>query len=113
VVVAGEGVGVLEADADERSQLEHRRGELEVLWLCAAGGDEGVEAEEGAFGLREELGCLGEVVCFEAFELLDELLHCAFRHGRCALVSKLSSVYVRSLDGLSSARVLVRMFSGR
>lgn len=56
--VAREGVGILEADGEQRAGFERRAGEVQEVWRCARGGQEGVEVEELSFGGREEGGDL-------------------------------------------------------
>lgn len=43
--------------------------------------DQGVEAEQGEFGAREQLGCLGEGGGFDGVELLDGLFEVFVGHG--------------------------------
>ncbi len=54
--VAGEGVGVLQADGEEGAGFERGPGEAEQLGGGGRGGQEGVELEELAFGGGEEGG---------------------------------------------------------
>jgi hypothetical protein len=70
--VAGEGVGVAQADAEEGAELESFAGEGEVLGGAGVGRQQGVEVEEGEFGAREQGGCLREGGGFRGVELLDE-----------------------------------------
>jgi hypothetical protein len=70
--VAGEGVGVAQADAEEGAELEGFAGEGEVLGGAGVGRQQGVEVQQGEFGAREQGGCLREGGRLCGVELLDE-----------------------------------------
>lgn len=83
LVVAGEGVGVAQADAEEGAELEGFAGEGQVLGAAGVGRQQGVEAQEGKFGAREQGGRLGEGGGFCGVELLDEGFEVFVGHGLC------------------------------
>lgn len=52
-----------------------------MLGGAVVGGNQGVEAQEGEFGAREQLRCLGEGGGFEGVEVLDGLFEVFVGHG--------------------------------
>ena len=81
LVVAREGVGVAQADAEEGAELEGLAGEGQVVGGGGVGGEQGVEVQEGEFGAGEEGGGLGEGGGFRGVELRDELFEFFVGHG--------------------------------
>lgn len=80
--VAGEGLGVLGADAEEGAGLVDFPREREVRGRRRGGRRDGLELEEGDLGLGEELGGLAVGGVGVGFELREDLLEGALRHVR-------------------------------
>ena len=80
LVIAREGIGVFESDADEGAVLENGGAEVKVVWSCVGVWDEGVKFEKGELRAGEEFGRLGKGGGFDVLELVDDLFDFVVGH---------------------------------
>jgi len=79
--VAGECVGIAQADAEEGAELEGFAGQGQVVGGAGFGRQEGVEVQQGEFGAREQLRRLRKGRGFCGVQLLDDLSEFLVGHG--------------------------------
>lgn len=79
--VAGEGLGVLGADAEEGAGFVDLPCEGEMCGWCGGGGRHGLELEQADLGLGEKFRCLAVGGVWMGFELRENLLERALGHG--------------------------------